>query len=61
MFQDFERSDQGHARPGLRRESLFQQSFTEKKKLLLERSSRKRSRRAKKAPDTKHVRDIDLG
>ena len=63
MFQDFEEATRAMRDQDSRRESLFQQSvLAEKNKAdLLEKKFQEAVKRAKEAPDTKHVRDIDLG
>jgi len=63
MFQDFEEATKAMRDQDSRRESLFQQSMlAEKNKAdLLEKKFQEAVKRAKEAPDTKHVRDIDLG
>jgi hypothetical protein len=63
MFQDFEEATRAMRDQDSRRESLFQQSVqAEKNKAdLLEKKFQEAVKRAKEAPDTKHVRDIDLG
>ena len=62
-FADFDAAAKAMRDQDSRRESLFQQSvLAEKNKAdLLEKKFQEAVKRAKEAPDTKHVRDIDLG
>ena len=63
MFNDFEEAARAMKEQESRKESLFEQSVAaERNKAdLLEKKFQEAMKRAKETPDTKPLRDIDLG